>query len=37
MSFYDLKTSTKDVDVIVKSEEEAQLLIDSLNKIDYKK
>lgn len=36
MSFYDLKTATKDIDVIVKTEKDAQSLIDALNKSGYK-
>ena len=37
MSFYDLKTATKDIDVIVKSEKDARSLIDALNTSGYKK
>lgn len=36
MSFYDLKTATKDIDVIVKSEEEAKSLINALKQSGYK-
>ena len=37
MSFYDLKTSTKDIDVIVTSEKAATTLITALQKSGYKK
>ncbi|MEA3457286.1 MAG: hypothetical protein U9R21_01250 [Candidatus Thermoplasmatota archaeon] len=32
MSFYDIKAATKDIDVVVKSEKEVQLLINALKK-----
>lgn len=37
MSFYDLKAATKDIDVIVSSEQEAQLLLNALQHSGYKK
>lgn len=37
MSFYDLKTATKDIDVIVTSEKAATTLITALQKSGYKK
>jgi len=37
MSFYDLKAATKDIDVVVKSEKEVQLLITALKKTGYEK
>lgn len=37
MSFYDLKTATKDIDVLVNSEEEAKYLINALESCNYGK
>ena len=37
MSFYDLKTATKDIDVLLSSENEASILVEALFKNGYKR